>query len=61
MATKPCMIRVVVRENDDNGDGEPIHDRTGDHNYGDFREWISHTTYWAMRNGKRMSMYSNAT
>lgn len=53
---KPCMIRVIVSD-DDNDDAEPIHDRTGDHNYGDFRDWITHTTYWAMRNGKRVIMY----
>jgi hypothetical protein len=45
-----CMVRVVVHDKGD--ERAVIHDREGDHNYEDFREWIIHTSYWAMRNGK---------
>lgn len=51
----PCQIRVVVRE-----DKDPdviIHDKRGDHNDRFFRDWITNTTWWALRNGKCVSMY----
>lgn len=55
MRREPCMIRVVVRED---GDPDRIwHDETGDHNAGYFRDWISTTEHWAMRNGKTLTMY----
>ena len=58
-ATKPpCMIRVVVRENS-NPDARPIHDKTGDHNDRFFRDWITDTTWWALRNDKYVSLYPN--
>lgn len=55
-ANKPCPIRVVVRE-DSNADLPPIHDKTGDHNDRFFRDWITNTTWWALRNGKTVSMF----
>lgn len=54
MAQDPCPIRVVVR---DDPDAPPIHDKTGDHNDRYFRDWITNTTYWAMRNGKSVLQY----
>lgn len=53
----PCMIRVVVRENSPDSDEPPIHDKTGDHNQGYFRTWITKTVWWALRNDKYVSMY----
>lgn len=55
---RPCPIRVVVRENSD-PNTPPIHDKTGDHNDRFFRDWITHTTWWALRNDKTVSMYPN--
>lgn len=54
----PCMIRVVVREHSRTGDApsEPIHDQIGDYNARHFRDWMSKTEWWAMKNGKHMSM-----
>jgi hypothetical protein len=52
----PCMIRVVIRDEDARGSA-PIHDKTGDHNEGYFREWITKTVWWALRNNKSVSMY----
>jgi hypothetical protein len=52
----PCMIRVVVRDNA-NPDASPIHDKTGDHNDRFFRDWITPTVWWAMRNDKTVSFY----
>lgn len=50
-----CLVRVVVCEaNDDEADA--IHDRTGDHNYADFRDWIRDTIHWAVRNGKMVTI-----
>jgi hypothetical protein len=51
----PCHVRVIVREEAD--PDTIIHDRRGDHNDSYFRDWIISTTYWAMRNGKAVSMY----
>lgn len=51
----PCPIRVVVREGT-NAD-VAIHDKTGDHNDRFFRDWITNTTWWALRNGKSVTMY----
>lgn len=53
---EPCMVRVVVRSDSD-PDAPPVHDREGDHNYSDFREWMGKTAWWAARNGFSMSMY----
>lgn len=52
---KPCPIRVVIRE--DSGEREIIHDKTGDHNDRFFRDWITKTVWWALRNGKAVSMF----
>lgn len=51
----PCMIRVVVRE--DKNPDQIIHDKTGDHNERYFRDWIVKTSWWALRNGKVVTMY----
>lgn len=53
---KPCPIRVVVRDEAD-ADGAPIHDKLGDHNDRFFRDWITHTTWWALRNNKSITLY----
>lgn len=53
----PCLIRVVVREDAPDDDGAVIHDRCGNHNDAIFRDWITDTQWWAMRNGKTVSMY----
>jgi hypothetical protein len=52
---RPCVIRVVVRE--DNDPDAIIHDKTADHNDRYFRDWVTKTTWWALRNGKTVSMY----
>lgn len=54
-APRPCPIRVVVREAND--PDTIIHDKTGDHNDRFFRDWITHTTWWALRNGKSVYQY----
>jgi hypothetical protein len=55
-STGPAMIRVIVHE-----PGDPnavIHDKTGDHSEGYFRDWIAHTVWWAMRDGQKVvTMY----
>ena len=55
----PCNVRVVIR--DDNEPDTIIHDKTADHNERFFRDWIEKTTWWALRNGKSVSMYPNPT
>lgn len=48
---EPCMTRVIVHEI-----GDPsaiIHDKTNDHNETFFREWITNTTWWALRDGRK--------
>lgn len=57
--TKPCMARVVVR-NDLDPDAAPVHDKTGDHNERFFRDWITNTMYWAVRNNHSISIYPEA-
>lgn len=53
--SKPCPIRFKVR--DGLGDDAPlIHDKTGDHNDRYFRDWITDTTWWALRNGKAVTL-----
>lgn len=54
-APHPAPIRVVIREDKD--PDQIIHDKTGDHNDRFFRDWITKTTWWALRNGKTVSMY----
>lgn len=51
----PCMVRVVVRENND--PDVIIHDKTGDHNDRFFREWMGKTAWWALRNDKTICTY----
>lgn len=51
----PCPIRVVVREDKD--PDTIIHNKRGDHNDRFFRDWITHTAWWALRNGKCISIY----
>lgn len=52
---KPCMVRVVVRE--DTNPDIIIHDKTSDHNDRYFRDWIMKTMWWALRNGKNVTLY----
>ena len=54
-AKKSTPVRIVVRDGED--PDNIIHDRTGDHNDRFFREWITSTTWWALRNNKTVSMY----
>lgn len=55
---KPCTIRVIVRDKETvHETPEPIHDRTGDHNDSYFRNWITDTEWWALRNGKTVVKY----
>jgi hypothetical protein len=56
---KPCPVRVVIRDDND-PDAPPIHDKTADHNDRFFRDWITKTMWWALRNGKSVSMYPEA-
>lgn len=53
---QPCPVRVVIRENSD-PDAPAIHDRFGDHNDKEFREWMGKTAYWALRNDKSVYTY----
>lgn len=50
--TESCVIRFTVQE----PDGKYIHDKTADHNDRFFRDWLRSTTWWAMRNGKKVTM-----
>jgi hypothetical protein len=52
-------VRVVIRDDND-PDAPPIHDKTADHNDRFFRDWITKTMWWALRNGKSVSMYPEA-
>lgn len=54
MALLPANVRVVVAPVD--APHTPDHDRAGDHNYQDFRDWIMTTTYWAVRNGRTVTI-----
>jgi hypothetical protein len=54
MASAPTNVRVVIESAD--GRSEPDHDRVGDHNYQDFRDWIMKTTHWAVRNGRKVTI-----
>lgn len=51
----PVNIRVIVRETE--GDCPVIHDKTGNHNDSFFRDWITSTTWWALRHGKSILQY----
>lgn len=48
-----CRIRVIVTRDD----GTVIHDRIGDHNDADFRQWMGKTAFWAMRNEHGMTSF----
>jgi hypothetical protein len=56
---KPCPVRVVIRD-DSNPDLPPIHDKVADHGDRFFRDWITKTTWWALRNGKSVSIFPMA-
>jgi hypothetical protein len=52
----PCPVRVVVY-NDDKDDSPPVHDKAADYNERYFRDWITKTTWWALRNGLTVTIY----
>jgi hypothetical protein len=56
-AKAPCMIRVIVY--DPNDPDTLIHNKVGDHEERYFRDWITSTEWWAMRNGKTVVKGSN--
>lgn len=55
-AAPPCQVRVTVYEIDAPDDAIPVHDKTGDHSERFFRDWITNTTFWAVRNGHEVTI-----
>jgi hypothetical protein len=47
---------VTVYEIDAPDDAIPVHDKTGDHSERFFRDWITNTTFWAVRNGHEVTI-----
>lgn len=46
---QPVPIHVIVR---DGSDPDLLHhNKSGDHGDGTFRDWITKTVWWALRNG----------
>lgn len=48
------MIRVIVR---DLKEDRIVHNKVGNHNSSQFRQWMGRTAFWAFRNGCSMSCY----
>ena len=55
LVKQPVPIRVIVR--DSANPDEIIHNKTGDHGDGTFRDWITKTVWWALRNNKTVAIY----
>ncbi len=53
MAAQPTNVRVIITHVPT---GKVDHDRVGDHNYQDFRDWITQTAHWAVRNERSVSI-----